>query len=106
MRRCLADVRPNVRLFFRPHDISLFELAREYFSVWQGQCPFEWAQRIENECGMLVLMCLFAWAVTIVENSNAIVFQHDSIFVSIGFYRILREYGRRKHGRSYENQDA
>jgi len=98
VRGCLTDVLPDVGLFFRTYDVPLFELASEYFSVWQGQRSFEWTQRIENERGMFVLMCFLARAVVIVKNSDAIVLQDDLVFVSIGLDRVLRECRSCKQG--------
>ena len=89
VRGCLTDILSDVGLFFRPHDVSLFKLASEYFSVRQCQCPFEWTQRIENERGMFVLMCLLAREVVIVKNSNTIVLQDDFVFVTIGLNSVL-----------------
>ena len=52
---------------------------------------FEWTQRIENERGMFVLMCLLAREVVIIKNSDAIVLQDDVVFVTIGLDSVLRE---------------
>jgi hypothetical protein len=102
----LADVLSDVGLFFRPHDLSLFELASDYFSVGQRYCPFEWTQRIENERGMFVLMCLLARKVAIIKNSDAIVLQDDFVFVTIGLDSVLRERTSCEKSSGYQGWDA
>lgn len=89
MRWRAADVLPYVCLFVRIKNIACLKFPPEGFAVGEMNRSLKRSHRIKYESGMMVLLCLVVWEISIVQDSDVLIFKYYLVLIPVCFNWVL-----------------